>query len=156
MIMKTRNIFLGLLLACLIGSVQAATDYSGTWVMNAKKGENLGMMAALEQTLIVTQTDEQMMLDFSNVFRGQTTTRQVTLDLGGAVVDNVAGMGDPSKTESVWDGGNLVTTWTTASAIPGSEIVRTETHALSGDGATLSVTIERANSPTMILVYEKQ
>jgi hypothetical protein len=154
--MKVKSIIFGLLLVCLVGSVQAATDYSGTWVMNAKKGENLGMMAALEQTLIVTQTDEKLTLDFSNVFRGQTTTRQVTLDLGGAVVDNVAGMGDPSKTESVWDGSNLVTTWTTASAIPGSEVVRTETHALSADGATLSVTIERENSPTMVLVYEKQ
>ena len=134
----------------------AATDFSGTWVLNTKKGENIGMMAALEQTLVVAQTDAKMTLDFSNVFRGQTTTRQVTLDLGGAVVDNVAGMGDPSKTESKWDGEKLVTTWTIASAIPGTEVIRTETHSLAGDGATLTVTSERASRPTMVMVYEKQ
>lgn len=137
-------------------TAQAATDFAGTWVLNTKKGENLGMMAALEQTLVVAQTDVQMTLDFSNVFRGQTTTRKVTLDLGGTVVDNVAGMGDPSKTESKWDGEELVTTWTTASAIPGTEVKRTETHSLAEDGATLTVTSERASRPTMVMVYEKQ
>lgn len=135
---------------------QDAPDLSGTWVLDTKRGENLGMMAALEQTLVVSQDADEILLDFTNVFRGSESTRQVTLALNGDIVDNVAGMGDPSKTQTSWDGGRLVTIWTTPSAIPGNEVKRTETHALSDDGATLTVTSERANRPTMTMVYGKQ
>jgi len=135
---------------------QAAPDLSGTWVMNPKRGENLGMVAAIEQTLVVTQTEAEVTLDYTNVFRGEASTRQVNLDLTGAAADNFAAMGDPSKTESVWDADRLVTTWTTEGAIPGTEVVRIETLALAADGDELSITTERANRPTMILVYEKQ
>ena len=153
--MITRSLFFGLLLTCVVGSAQAATDFSGTWVLNTKKGENLGMVAALKQTLIVTQTDAQLILDYTNVFQGSATPRKVTLDLSGAAVDNPAAMGDPSKTESVWDGDGLVTTWTTEGAIPGTSVTRTETIAPGADG-TMTIATERANKPTMILVYEKQ
>lgn len=154
--MKMRSVILVLLFVCLAGSAQAAADLSGTWVLDAKKGENLGMMAALEETLVVSQTNGQLTLDFTDVFRGNTTTRQVKLDLTGTAVDNFTAMGEPSKTESKWDGARLVTTWTTASAIPGTEVVRTETHTLTDEGSGLTVTIERANRPTMTMVYEKQ
>jgi len=154
--MSSRNVVLAILFCCFAAGAQAATDFSGTWVMNGKKGENLGMMSALNETLVVTQTDGQLIFDFTDVFRGKTSTRQVKLDLTGAAVDNFAAMGDPSKTESKWDGDKLVTTWTTASAIPGAEVVRTETHGLNADGTVMTVTIERANRPTMVLVYEKQ
>jgi len=135
---------------------QDTPDLSGTWVLDTKRGENLGMMAALEQTLVVTQNAETVTLDFTNVFRGSESTRQVTLVLSGASVDNVGGMGDPGKTVTTWDGDRLVTVWTTPSAIPGNEVKRTETHALSDDGATLTVTSERANRPMMTMVYGKQ
>ena len=154
--MNFKSVVIAFLLVCFAGSVQAATDLSGTWELNGKKGENLGMMSALQETLVMVQTDELLTLDFTDVFRGNTTTRQVRLDLTGTSVDNKAAMGDPSKTASTWDGEKLVTTWTTASAIPGTEVVRTETHALADDGAVMTVTIERANKPNMVMVYEKQ
>jgi len=153
--MKASRIILGLLLISLVGSVQAATDFSGIWSLNTKKGENLGMVAALEQTLVMTQTDAQLTLDYTNIFQGSASDRKVVLDLSGAAVDNAAAMGDPSKTESVWDSGNLVTTWTTEGAIPGTSVTRIETIALGTD-ATMIITTERANKPTMVLVYEKQ
>ncbi len=154
--MSLRSVIVTLLIICFACVAQAATDLSGTWAMNAKKGENLGMMAALKETLVVKQTAEQMTFAFTDVFQGNTTTRQVSLDLTGAAVDNHTAMGSPSKTESKWDAGNLVTIWTTPSAIPGTEVVRTETHSLSDDGAVMTLTIERANKPNMVLVYEKQ
>lgn len=135
---------------------QAAPDLSGTWVMNPKRGENLGMVAAVQQTVVVTQTDAEVTLDYTNVFQGEASTRQVNLDLTGAAADNFAAMGDPSKTESVWDDDRLVTTWTTEGAIPGTKVVRIETLALAADGDELSITTERANRPTMVLVYERQ
>jgi hypothetical protein len=153
--MKASRVVFGLLLFCFIGSVQAAADFSGNWVLNTKKGENLGMVAALEQTLVMTQTDAQLTLDYTNVFQGSASDRKVTLDLSGAAADNPAAMGDPSKTESAWDGDDLVTTWTTEGAIPGTSVTRTETIALGADG-TMTISTVRANKPTMILVYEKQ
>ncbi len=145
-----------LLLTGFAGSAQAATDFSGTWVMNTDQGENLGMMKALKETLIAEQTAGELTLKFIDIFQGNTTTREVKLDLGGNAVDNFAAMGDPSKTTSKWEGDSLVTTWVTAGAIPGTEVVRTETHVLDEEGSRLTVTIERANRPNMVLVYEKQ
>jgi hypothetical protein len=153
--MKFKNSVVALLLICFAGSTQAATDLSGTWVFNGKKGENLGMMAALEETLVVAQTSEQLTVDFTDVFRGNTTTRQVKLDLTGTVIDNLAAMGGKSKTKSTWDGEKLVTTWTSVNGV-GAEVIRTETHELIDGGAGLSVTSERANKPNMVMVYEKQ
>ena len=151
--MITRSLFFGLLLTCVVGSVQAAADLSGTWVLNTKKGENLGMVAAVDQTLVVSQSDTQLILDYTNVFMG-THKRLVTLDLSGAEVENHAAMGDPSMTESAWDGDNLVTTWVTERAL-GDPAKRIETIELAADG-TMIISTERDNKPTMILVYEKQ
>lgn len=135
---------------------QSTTDFSGTWVLNTDKGENLGMVAAIQETLVVTQSAEQLSVAFTDVFRGKTSTRQVTYDLGGKPVENYAAMGDRSETISRWVDNQLVTTWTSEGAIAGTEVVRTETRAVSDDGSTLTVTSARGNNPPMIMVYEKQ
>ncbi len=135
---------------------QSPIDFSGTWVLNTKKGENLGMVAAIQETLVVTQTAEQLSLAFTDVFQGKTSTRQVTYDLGGKPVENYAAMGDRSETVSRWVDNQLVTTWTSEGAIAGTEVVRTETRAVSDDGQTMSVTSARGENPPMVMVYEKQ
>ena len=131
-------------------------DFSGTWVMNPQKGENLGMAAAVQQTLVVTQTAEWLKQDFTNVFQGSTTTREVQYDLSGASVTNYAAMGDESDTVARWDGDNLVTTWSSEGAIAGTKVVRTETRWLSDDGDTMSVETGRDNRPSMIMVYDRR
>ena len=122
---------------------QSPTDFGGTWVLNTKKGENLGMVAALQETLTVVQTAEQLTVDFTDVFQGKTSTRQVTYDLDGKPVENFAAMGDRSETVSRWVDSQLTTTWTSEGAIAGTEVVRTETRAVSGDGSTMTVTTAR-------------
>lgn len=135
---------------------QDTADFNGTWVLNVKKGENLGMVAAIEETLVIAQTAEQMVVDFTDVFRGKTSTRQVTYDLSGAPVNNFAAMGDPSETTSEWVDGKLVTMWSSEGAIAGTKVVRSETRALIDEGQVMTVTTVRGESPTMMLVYEKQ
>ena len=52
-----RNIFV--LFALGFGAMACAQDvqgFSGTWELNTKKGENLGMVAAIKETLVVAQT----------------------------------------------------------------------------------------------------
>jgi len=150
--------FLALLTVGLAGIVfaQDAVDFSGTWVLNTKKGENLGMVAAIQETLVIVQTQDEMKLDFSDVFQGNTTTRQVTYDLSGNPTENFAAMGDRSETVSKWTDATLLTTWTSEGAIAGTTVVRTETRTLADDGKTMTVSSARGEQPPMVLVYEKQ
>jgi hypothetical protein len=135
---------------------QETPDFSGNWELNTKKGENLGMVAAIQETLVVSQTAENMTIDFTDIFQGKTTTRQVSYDLSGESVGNFAAMGNPSKTVSKWDGDDLVTTWTSEGAIAGTEVVKLETRALSADGAEMTVATARGDNPAMVMVYEKR
>ncbi|MFQ5634678.1 MAG: hypothetical protein ACE5G3_05025 [Gammaproteobacteria bacterium] len=135
---------------------QDAPSFSGTWELNPKKGENLGMVAAVKETVVISQTGQQLVIDFTDVFQGNTTTRQVTYDLSGKPMVNFAAMGDRSETVSTWKDGELVTLWTSEGAVAGTSVVRTETRSLSGDGDTMTVANARGDNPAMVLVYERQ
>ena len=121
-----------------------------------EKGENLGMVAALQETLSITQTSEKITIDSTVTFQGKVTERQINYDLAGAPVVNFAAMGDRSETVSQWEDGGLVTTWTSEGAIAGTEVVRTETRKLAGDGMTMTIRTARGDTPAMVRVYEKQ
>ena len=138
-----------------IAYAQQTADFSGTFEMNPKKGQNLGMAAAVKETIVVSQTDDTLVIDFTDVFQGNTTTRQVTYDLSGKPMTNYAAMGDEGQTVSSWSDGALVTTWTSEGAIAGTEVVRTETRSLSEDGQTLTVETARDDRPAMIMVYDR-
>ncbi len=133
-----------------------APDFSGTWVLNNKKGENLGMVSAVKETVQIAQTPQQMTLDVTSSFMGKTTERKVTYDLTGAAVTNEGAMGDKAATVARWSDDELVTVWTGESAIAGTKTEKTETRALSVDGKTMSVTTVRGTKPAMVLVYDKQ
>lgn len=154
---KLRQLIPLLALAGMALAVQAATpDFSGTWVLNTDKGENLGMVAAIDETIVVTQGEDVLEIDFTDVFQGNTTTREVRYDLSGAAATNYAAMGEKSETVSTWLDDKLVTTWTSEGAIPGTTVVKTETRWLSDDGTTMSVTTDREGRPTMLMVYDRQ
>jgi hypothetical protein len=114
------------------------------------------MVAAVKETLVISQTADRLVIDFTDVFQGKTTTRQVEYELAGAPVVNFAAMGDRSETVSTWDGDNLVTRWTSEGAIAGTEVVRTETRSVAADGSTMTVATARGDNPPMVLVYERQ
>ena len=61
----------------------AAPDFSGTWVLNNDKGENLGMVKAVKETVVIKQTADKVTLDFASTFMGSTTKRQVNFDVKG-------------------------------------------------------------------------
>ena len=145
--------------ALIVGSAARAQGppvFAGTWELNTEKGENLGMVAALKETLVISQTAEQITLDFSDTFQGNTTTRQVNYDLSGEPVINYAAMGERGETVSKWVDNALVTTWTSEGAVAGTEVVRTETRSLSDDGEVMTAATARGERPAMVLVYEKQ
>ena len=151
-----RCLIRGLTLALITLMAHAAppADFSGTWILNTDKGQNLGMVAAVQETLVVKQTEERLDQDFTDIFQGNTTTRSVSFDLSGEPVTNYAAMGEKSETVSAWQGTRLVTTWTSEGAIAGTSVVRTETRWLSEDGLTMSVESARGDRPSMIMVYD--
>ena len=141
--------------AAALAPLDAPIDFRGTWVLNTDRGENLGMMKAVNETIVATQTPEQVTFDMTDVFAGVTTTRTVVYDLNGAVMQNEAAMGAASETVSRWDGDKLVTTWTEEGAIAGTQTERTEIRWLSDAGRTLNVSMGRADNPPIVFVYEK-
>jgi hypothetical protein len=134
---------------------EAPADLSGTWILNTDKGENLGMMKAVKETIIATQTDDQVVFNMTDVFGGVTTTRVVTYDLNGQTVQNKAAMGAESETVARWEGNKLVTVWTEEGAIAGTTTEREETRWLSEDGQELSVSMVRGDNPAMVFVFDK-
>lgn len=131
-------------------------SFAGTWALNTKKGENLGMVASITETAVIAQTPAQITLDISSIFMGKTSVRKVTYDLAGKPVENEGPMGDKAATVARWAGNKLVVTWTGESAIMGSKTEKTETRELSADGKTMTVTSTRGTKPPMVMVYEKQ
>ncbi len=136
-------------------SAAAPPDFSGVWTLNAKKGENLGMVAAIKETVTIAQTADSLTLDFSSAFMGSTTLRQVRYDLGGKPVTNEGAMGDKAETVARWEGDALVVSWESPGAIAGTTTVRTETRTLSADGKAMTVKSVRGEKPPMIMVYDK-
>lgn len=132
-------------------------DFSGNWKLNTDKGQNLGMVKAVSETVAVKQTPEKLTLDFSTTFMMKTSQRQVTYDLtGGTSVINEGAMGDKAETLAKWDGDRLVVTWTSEGAVAGTKTVKTEIRTLSADGRTMTVRNERPGKDPMEMVYEKQ
>jgi hypothetical protein len=131
-------------------------SFAGNWVLDTKRGENLGMMSSVKETVDITQTPQQLQIKSSAKFMGTTSERTVTYDLAGKPVNNEGPMGSRGDTVAKWDGGKLVVTWTEPSAIPGSKIQKVETRELSADGQTMSVTTTRGTKPPMVMVYARQ
>lgn len=135
---------------------QSPADFGGTWELNTDKGKNLGMVKAVDEIVVIKQTPEKLIADFSSTFMLKTTKRQVVYDLAGKPVPNEGPMGDKAETVAKWDGGKLVVTWTGEGAVAGTKVVKTETRTLSADGKTMSVVTERPNKDPMEMVYEKK
>jgi len=138
-----------------LAPLDAPADFRGTWILNTDRGENLGMMKAVNETIVATQTEAQIVFDMTDVFAGMTSTRTLTYDLNGATMQNKAAMGAESETVTRWDNAKLVTIWTAEGAIAGTKTERTDTRWLSEGGKTLSVSMSRADNPAMLFVFEK-
>jgi hypothetical protein len=134
----------------------AATDFSGTWVLNVSKSKNLGMMASMQITLKIEQTQNSLKVLETSKFNGQEQTRELHYDLTGKSAPNSGPMGDPNETITKWAGVKLETEWTQEGAVAGTKVVRTETRSLSDDGKTMTDQYARGTNPPLIIVFEKQ
>ncbi|HNR23188.1 MAG TPA: hypothetical protein PKL49_09205 [Steroidobacteraceae bacterium] len=149
-----------LLSAILCGALpafaaDAPTNFAGTWKLDTARGENLGMMAAMQQTLVITQSSAQLVLREASDFQGQKSEREVRYDLSGAPVTNPGPMGGATETVAQWVGDKLVVTSTAEGSVAGTKTVRTETRSLSSDGRTMTVESVRGAGKPVVMVYGK-
>jgi hypothetical protein len=144
--------------ALLATSVAAAApaDFSGAWQFKAERSQNAQGMAGIEYHTSIVQTDAQLSVHDVSVYQGQEQVQDTRYDLTGRGVDNTAPMGGPARTVSHWEGDRLVTQWTSAGAMAGTTVVRTETRWLSDGGRTMSVSSAREGRPPMVLVFERR
>lgn len=151
-----RRTALVLLAVASVAVAANAPEFSGTWVFNAGKSTNIGMMASAEYTSTIKQSAKMLTVTDVTVFSGQKQTHETRYDLTGATVPNDSPMGEKSQTSSKWAGNKLVTTWETEGAVAGTKVVRTETRYLSDDGKTLFLESARAGKEPMVIVFDRK
>src|SRR5712692_9882258 len=133
------------------------SDFSGSWQFNPEKSKNIGMMSQMKMIQTIEQSDSSLDVTTHTTFQGRDEDSKTHYDLTGKPATNESPMGGPSETVSKWDGGKLVTTWTSESAVAGGpKVVRTETRSLSADGKTMSVESVRGSNPAIVMVFEKK
>lgn len=143
------------LFACSVFA-QSSPDFSGTWIFNPARSQNIGMMASLEDTTTIVQTAQQLTITDRARMRDQDSTRELHFDLSGKPVMNAGPLGDQSETVAKWRGSKLVVTWTAEGAVAGTKVVRTESRSLSADGKTMTVESVRGTNAPVVMVYDKR
>jgi hypothetical protein len=137
-------------------SAQKPPSFVGTWVLSTAKSKNLGMMAALKDTVTISQNAGELTIHDKSSFQGQENAREIRYDLTGKTMPNDGPMGDRNETVAKWVGGKLVTTWTKEGAVAGTKSVMTETRSLSSDGKTMTLESVRGENAPVVMVFEKQ
>lgn len=152
-----RSIFsLPFILWALVASAAPPVDFSGAWSLNASKSQNLGMMARMEYSLVITQNPTALVVKDRTKMMGEPQTHETQYALNGTSTANVNFMGDKAQTVTRWDGARLVTTWTSSGAVAGTTMVRTETRALSPDGKTMTVESTNGAKPPIVFVFDRK
>jgi hypothetical protein len=155
--MKTTVFILALCLMATGAFAQKHSDFSGAWQFNPEKSKNVGMMSQMKMTQTIEQSDSSLDTTTHTTYQGRDEDSKTHYDLTGKSATNESPMGGPSETIAKWDGGKLVTTWTSESAVAGGpKVVRKETRSLSPDGKTMTVESVRGSNPAVVMVFDKK
>jgi hypothetical protein len=145
--------------AFLLAAAWAAPpNFSGTWVLNPGKSRNLGMMAAMRDTVTIRQTAGLLELRDDAVFQGEAMHSATRYALDGTRVPNRSPTGDAAHTVSHWEGGTLVTVWEIEGSIAGTSHRTIERRSLSPDGRTMTEVSERGDGDPkpIVLVFDRR
>lgn len=155
--MKTTMFILALCLMVTGAFAKKHSDFSGAWQFSPEKSKNVGMMSQMKMTQTIQQSDSSLDITTHGTFQGREEDSKTHFDLTGKAATNESPMGGPSETISKWDGGKLVTTWTSDSAVAGGpKVVRMETRSLSPDGKIMTVESVRGSNPPLMMVFDKK
>ena len=155
--MKTTMFILALSLMATGAFAQKYSDFSGAWQFNPDKSKNVGMMSQMKMTQTIEQSDSSLDTTTHTTYQGRDEDSKTHYDLTGKAATNESPMGGPSETVSKWDGGMLVTTWTSESAVAGGpKVMRKETRSLSPDGKTMTVESVRGSNPAVVMGFDRK
>lgn len=155
--MKVTLLIPALCLVTAVAFAQRLSDFSGSWEFNPGKSKNVGMMSQMKMTQTIEQTNSSLDIAIHTTYQGRDDDSKTHFDLTGKPATNQSPMAGPSETVSKWAQGNLVTTWTSESAVAGGpKVVRTETRSLSPDRKTMTVESVRGSNPGMVMVFDKK
>ena len=133
-----------------------ATNFAGTWTFDPGRSKNIGVMAQMEMTTVIEQTTTELIQKVEATMMGQNVKQELHFDLSGKPMTNDTPMSEKSQTVTKWDGGKLVTTWTTPGAVAGSSSVSVETRYLTEDGKVMIVESSRSSKPPVVMAYVKK
>jgi len=155
--MKVTLLIPALCLVTAVAFAQKLNDFSGSWEFNPGKSKNVGMMSQMKMTQTIEQTKSSLDIAIHSTYQGRDDVSKTHFDLTGKPATNQSPMAGPSETVSKWAQGNLVTSWTSESAVAGGpKVVRTETRSLSPDRKTMTVESVRGSNPGMVMVFDKK
>ena len=155
--MKVKLLISMLCLMVVAAFAAKHTDCSGSWQFSPEKSKNVGMMSQMKMTQTIEQSDSSLDTATHTTYQGRDEDRKTHYDLTGKAATNESPMGGPSETISKWDGGKLLTTWTSESAVAGGpKVVRKETRSLSPDGKTMTVESVRGSNAAVVMVFDKK
>ena len=154
--MKTLVVAALTLMMSLGVAAAAPADFSGSWVLNASKSKNLGMMATMDYASDIQQTADALSVKDTTQMMGQAQTQETHYLLNGTPTPNVSYMGDQAQTTTRWDGAKVVTTWTSPGAVAGTNSIRTETRSLSADGNTMTVESTNGSKAPIVFAFDRK
>jgi len=154
--MKTRISILAICFVSLAAFAAKRPEFSGTWIFNPDKSQNIGMMSQMKITQTIEQSSMSLDITSDATFQGSNQQTKTHYDLTGKPVTNDSPMAGPSETVSKWDADKLVTTWTSKGAVAGTTTVRTETLSLSLDGKTMTVESVRGSNSPAVMVFDRK
>ena len=155
--MKAKALVLVVGLVASAALAQKVASFSGSWEFRPEKSKNVGMMAQMKITETIALSGSALDIVDRSLNQGQENEIKTHYDLDGKVASNQSPMAGPSETVSRWEGGKLITTWTSESAIAGGpKVVRTETRYVSPDGKTMTVESVRGSNAPVVIVFDRK
>jgi hypothetical protein len=155
--MRLKQMIVFLCVTAVLAIAAERPNFSGSWQFNPEKSKNVGMMSQMKMVQAIEQSEAALVVTTHATLQGKDDDSRTQYDLTGKPAINESPMGGPAETVTKWQGGKLVTTWTSESAVAGGpKVVRTETRSLSPDGKTMTVESVRGSNPAPVMVFEKK
>jgi hypothetical protein len=155
--MRLKQMIVFLCVTAVLAIAAERPNFSGSWQFNPEKSKNVGMMSQMKMVQAIEQSEAALVVTTHATLQGKDDDSRTQYDLTGEPATNESPMGGPAETVTKWQGGKLVTTWTSESAVAGGpKVVRTETRSLSPDGKTMTVESVRGSNPAPVMVFEKK
>ena len=124
----------------LAAGTQSATDFSGTWKMDAARSESAHQAVPIGPvTLVIKQSATELTIETRrrDTDKSQIHSETLTYKLDGSESAMAGADGAPIKLQAHWEGAKLVTG--TTRNIEGSTVTTTYVHSVDPKGSELTV-----------------